>query len=997
MSSQGTGATRMLSLLALAAGILLAALLLASTARAMPTTESLEISPGSFHIVPSTTQAAAHADLTTSFDFAHEPNGQTHDDVRTVVVRLPAGFDASNTAVPTCSYLQLISGTETLPACPVASQVGQISFEIVNPHGGAPAQFTVPLYNMEVTSFGVAGELGFKTILFTQVLSIAARPDDLGLTATTPDIAKSEPRNVSVTVWGVPASHAHDDQRGVTCGEGFEVPALCHHEIGGGEPVEAGEPAKPFLSNPTSCEPHVAHIEADSWEEPANWTTAETEVGPIGECDRVPFEPSLEVQPTTTSAESPSGLEATIVVPQAWENPQTLSTANLKDARVRLPVGFTINPSAGVGLGACSPAQYAAESASSLPGQGCPPESKIGSIVIETPLLKEKVEGAVYVATPYDNPFPEPGHPGGALLALYVVAKDPPRGIIVKAAGEVHPDPVTGQLVTTFLNNPQQPFSRFILRFRPGATAPLVSPPLCGSYGVSAALTPWSTPLTAHLVESQPFQISSGVREGACPSGGTPPFHPQAIAGATNNAAGTYSPFYLRVIRQDGEQELTRFSTVMPPGLTGNLTGIPFCPDSAIQAAREQSGAQAEAQPSCPVASKVGHSLVGAGVGTVLAQTPGSLYLAGPYHGAPLSLVSVTSAKVGPFDLGTVVIRFALRINPITAQVEVDATGSDPIPHIIKGIVVHVRDIRAYIDRPSFIKNPTSCERMQIANTVTGAGADPSNPADQQAVNVASPFQAADCQALAFKPSFKASVTGKNSKVSGAGLTVKIAYPNAPQGTQANIHAVKVELPKQLPSRLTTLQKACLASVFEANPASCPAASVVGHATAVTPILPVPLSGPAYFVSNGNARFPELIMVLQGYGITIDLHGETFIDKHGITSSTFHQVPDQPVTSFELTLPQAANSALAANTNLCNLTHTTITHKTVRRKVHGHTRRVRVSVRHTTRAGLKMPTEITAQNGMVIHQATPIAVTGCPKSTAKKRAKHRKAARHRKK
>jgi hypothetical protein len=270
---------------------------------------------------------------------------------------------------------------------------------------------------------------------------------------------------------------------------------------------------------------------------------------------------------------------------------------------------------------------------------------------------------------------------------------------------------------------------------------------------------------------------------------------------------------------------------------------------------------------------------------------------------------------------------------------------------------------------------------------VIGSGQSFTNSADDVPATVDDPFQAANCASLAFKPSFKASVSGKTSKAAGAALKVNIAYPNAPQGTQANIHSVRVELPVQLPSRLTTLQKACLASVFEANPASCPAASVVGHATAVTPILPVPLTGPAYFVSYGNAKFPELVLVLQGYGVTIDLHGETFISKKGITSSTFHQVPDQPVTSFELTLPQGPYSALTANTNLCTLSHTTVTHKSVTRTVHGRTRRVRVTTVKRTAAKLNMPTEMSAQNGMVIHQATPIAVTGCAKAKPKKAKK----------
>ena len=500
--------------------------------------------------------------------------------------------------------------------------------------------------------------------------------------------------------------------------------------------------------------------------------------------------------------------------------------------------------------------------------------------------------------------------------------------------------------MTTVENIPQLPFSHFTLHFREGSRSPLVTPPACGTYNTKAVLTPWSggEPVTT----TSAFQIISGTNAGPCPAGGTPPFAPQALAGTLNNNAGNYSQFDLRITRKDGEQELTRFSTIMPPGLTGNLNGIPFCSDSAIETARHKTGAQENNEPSCPAASQIGHTLVGAGVGGVLAWAPGKVYLAGPYNGAPLSVVSVTSATVGPFDLGTVVIRFALRINPSTAQVEIDSAGSDPIPHIIQGIVVNVREIHAYIDRDKFILNPTNCNPLSIQNTVSGAGANLTTPADDVPITLTSPFQAADCSNLAFKPSFNVATSGKTSKANGASLTVKLAYPTAPQGTQANIRSVKVELPKQLPSRLTTLQKACTAAQFDANPAGCPAASVIGHARAITPILPVPLEGPAYFVSNGGEAFPNLIMVLQGYGITIDLVGDTFISKAGVTSSTFKTVPDQPVSSFELTLPQGPYSALTANGNLCT-------------------------------SKLTMPTEFVGQNGSLLNQTTKVNVTGCPK------------------
>ncbi len=953
----------------------------ASDAYAKVSGKPFEVISSTFHVTPSTFEAGAHENLNIGFDFAHEQNGETHNDVRTITLDLPAGFNASDTAVPTCTLAELLGYAGEhgdLPSCPIGSQVGLISFEVANAKavGLEPAHFTVPLYNMEVTSFGVAAQLGFKTKVLTDTIQVALQPND-AIASTTPNIPKVEPRNIAVTLWGVPAASEHDAQRGETCGDEYEVPALCHNEFGG--PQTAGVPERPFLANPTSCGMFDASVEANSWEEPLSTSSANTEIGPITECERVPFDPSIEVMPTTTSAESASGLSATVVVPQAWDNPISLATANLKDAVVTLPDGVTINPGAGSGLGACTPEEYAKESSSSLPGEGCPQESKIGSVEIETPILPDtdKIAGAVYVAAPSD--------PLNSKLGLYVVAKDPARGIVVKVAGEVRLNELTGQIETRFLDNPQQPFSRFVLKFRPGGTGPLVSPPACGAYSVQAALTPWSRPESPSLVSSTPFVITSGPAGSHCPSGGTPPFNPRVIAGTGNDAAGSYSPFYLRLIREDGEQELTRFNTTLPSGLTGNLSGIPFCSDAAIESARSKTGVQELASPSCPAASEIGHTVVAAGVGTVLAQASGKVYLAGAYNGASLSVVSITSATVGPFDLGTVVIRFALRINPTTAQVEVDADGSDPIPHIIQGVVVHVRDIRVYMDRPNFIINPTNCEALQIANTITGAGADYADPSDQQAYNVKTPFQAADCAGLEFQPSFKARVSGKTSRREGAGLSVDLAYPNARMGMQANIRSVKVDLPKVLPSRLSTLQKACPDAVFTANPAGCSAESRVGTAVAHTPILPVPLTGPAYFVSHGGAKFPELIIVLQGYGITIDLHGETFISKAGVTSSTFRQVPDQPVTSFELTLPQGPYSALAANKNLCALTRKVSVRKKVVVEVHGHrTRATRTIEKKVPVRTLSMSTAFTGQNGRAIHRATPIAIVGCGSAQPKK-------------
>jgi len=347
---------------------------------------------------------------------------------------------------------------------------------------------------------------------------------------------------------------------------------------------------------------------------------------------------------------------------------------------------------------------------------------------------------------------------------------------------------------------------------------------------------------------------------------------------------------------------------------------------------------------------------LGVGVGTVLAYAPGSMYLGGPYEGAPFSIVSISAAKVGPFDLGTVVVHLPLNVDPTTARVSIPQGLPDQIPHIIDGIVVHVRDIQISIDREHFTINPTSCARKTISATVYGSGQNFTSPADDVPATTTTPFQGADCASLAFKPGFKVSTSGKTSRKNGASLSVKLTYPNTPQGTQANIHTVHVELPKALPARLSTLNHACIDAVFVQNPAKCPAQSRVGVARATTPILPVPLEGPAYFVSQGGQKFPELIVVLQGDGVTVDLAGETFISKNGITSSTFKQVPDVPVGTFELKLPTGEYSALAANTNLCE-------------------------------ANLTMPTVFNAQNGAQIKQNTPIEVQNCP-DTLKIVAKH---------
>jgi DNA-binding beta-propeller fold protein YncE len=772
--------------------------------------------------------------------------------------------------------------------------------------------------------------------------------------------------------------------------------------LGQGEYERSPLGNKAFLTMPTGCHgPLGSTMEAESWEEPGNWVkksavthnAAGTPVSLTG-CSKLKFPAEISVKPDSSNASTSSGLTVNVHVPQtAALNPNGLAESALRDTTVALPEGVAINPSGGGGLEACtsdpgalaagalgSPGDqigykgqeelnkeyepgvkwntFTSEVASPLaPGTSfCPNGSKVGTVKIKTPLLEHELEGSVYLAAQDANPF-------GSLIAMYIVAEDPFSGSVVKLAGEVALNPQTGQIVTTFKNTPDVPFENLELHFFGGERAPLATPSRCGTYTTSAVFTPWdgNGPVNA---ESS-FNIEHGPGGGACP-GATLPFSPTVNAGATNIQAGAFSPLTVTMNRKDGEQNLKSIAAKLPPGLSGVLTGVELCPEP-----RANEGL-------CGPNSLVGEATIGVGVGNQpFTVTGGKFYLTGPYNGrgsctigeagcAPFGLTFEVPAKAGPFDLANtknnhpacdcVVVRGKIELDPLTAAITIttDPPGSpDSIPTSIEGIPLEIQHVNATTTRGDFQFNPTSCAKMSLTGTLLLSEGGLST--------ISTPFQVTNCAVLGFKPGFKVSTSGKTSRANGASLSVKLTYPKAPFGSQANIARVKVDLPKQLPSRLTTLQKACTAAQFNANPAGCPAASFIGHARAITPILPVPLEGPAIFVSHGGEAFPSLIVVLQGYGVTIDLVGSTFISKAGITSSTFHTVPDQPVTSFELTLPEGKYSALAANGNLC-------------------------------KSKLVMPTEFVAQNGVTIHQSTPIGVTGCAKKKTLSRAQKLAAA-----
>jgi hypothetical protein len=859
---------------------------------------------------------------------------------------LPPGLIGDLTPVPLCTAAEFAHMKAPGPVagvnpeqdeCPAQTAVGTATVTLEEPVEIGYTAITVPVFNLE-PAFGEPARFGFAVPIAgsTITLDTALRSgpgEDYGITVSSLNTTEQVGTlSAQVSFWGVPNDPRHDSSRGWAClSEALgRTHSLCVPS------TEQHPPA--LLTMPTSCNgPLKASAELSSWQTPSVLQSffPEEALQSLDGCNQLPFTPSVSAQPSTARASAPSGLDFNLDFQnEGLTNAEGLAQSNLKDITVTLPEGVTVDPSAGVGLSGCRPGDLARETLSSQPGEGCPESSKLGTVEVDTPLLSVPIHGSVYIAQPYENP-------SDSLIALYVVLKNPEKGILIKLAGKVSPNPTTGRLTTTFENNPPVPFSHFNFHFHEGPQAPLISPPACGTYTTEASLRPFSEPASL-LSELASFQITQGFDGGPCPAG--VPFAPQIQAGMLNNDAASFSAFYLHLSRSDADGQISSFSTSMPPGLSGILTGIPFCPEADIALARSKSGAAEQASPSCPQASLLGHSLVGAGVGSVLAYTPGEIYLAGPYDGDPFSLLSVTSAVVGPFDLGTVVLRFGLRIDPSSAQVSVDPTPSEPIPTILQGIVTHVRDIRVYVDRPNFTLNPTSCEPMAISSTLK------SNLG--QSATVSSRFQASNCQALKFAPKFSVSTSAKTSKANGASLTTKLSYPPNSLGSYANIAKVKVELPKQLPSRLTTLQKACTSAQFQANPAGCPSASFIGHAIVHTPLLPVPLTGPAIFVSHGGEAFPSLEIVLQGYGVTIDLIGATQIKK-GITSTTFKSTPDTPFSDFELTLPEGPYSALAANANLCA-------------------------------QKLSMPSEFLAQNGALIRQSTPISVSGCKKKPTRK-------------
>ncbi|MFL5834487.1 MAG: hypothetical protein ACJ76B_10995 [Solirubrobacterales bacterium] len=821
---------------------------------------------------------------------------------KTIKIEQPSGFAGVPSAAETCPaalFLEAASDEEKF-ACPNDTVLGKTTVTV----GSAGKSFTktVPVYNMEAPP-GAILKLGFIVQGIPVTFEVGLSPVyPFNPLVTISNVSQAaEFYASSTTVWGNPASSAHDTERGtcLTSGASDECPISPAKEI-------------PFLLLPRSCTGPLSTIfEATSWQNPATWVkeppvlSHDDSLPPqpkgLSGCDELEFDPEVAAKTTTQQATSGSGLDFNLAIDdEGILDPDGRAQSDIKRITLTLPEGMSANPSLAAGLGVCSAAEFAAESVDSQPGDGCPETSKIGTVQAESPLLEGTVlKGELFVAEPYANPF-------GELLALYLVVREPKLGIFVALPGKIEADAVSGRLTTIFgeapFEIPQFPISNLQVQLRTGDRAPLVTPPACGSYGISTELIPWADPTTAAATGST-FQITAGPDAGSCPPSPLP-FSPGFKAGSISNQAASHSPFYLELSRSDAEHELSKFEVKLPPGVTATLAGTGRCSDAAIAAASAHSGREELASPSCPADSRVGKVLTGAGVGSQLTWVEGSLYLAGPYRGAPLSAVAVVPAVAGPFDLGTVVVRQPLRVDSRSGQVTVDASA-DPLPRILQGIPLRVREIQAYIDRPGFMLNPTNCDPLAVAANIWGGAS----------VAATDRYQAAGCGSLGFKPKLSLKLKGGTRRSDNPALRALLTTRSG----NANIAKAVVTLPRTAFLDQSHIRTVCTRVQFAAH--SCPKGSRYGFARAWTPILDAPAEGPVYLRSSNNT-LPDLVMALKGPAsapVEVEVVGRIDSNKGGIRTS-FEGTPDLPVSKLLLTMQGGKKGLIDNSRNLCGHT-----------------------------------------------------------------------------
>jgi hypothetical protein len=832
------------------------------------------------------TQAAGHPPWgITKFELNHSGNNVEGAALKRLRVDIPPGLAADPQALPKCSQAQFIANT-----CPPETQVGTTELDAVAAETLTLDGLKGKVYNLETPpglplDFGIdvepAGALTAPVQLYLE-----GHVDWSGDYHEYFEI-NNVPEEAEVKLLVVPVK--------------AKLKVLMSQLNFNGNAGQGN-----FLTIPSVCSPSTtSHLELESYTGEIARMETHTPVGVEG-CDKVPFKPEATIASEVKTSDQPDG--ATVEV-KAQQNvsAEEINTADIQNARVTLPEGLTLNPSAAHGLETCTAAQIGIGTTNPV---GCPAASKVGEVTIETDLPPNSLKGPVYL-----------GSPGGGSIAgppftIYVDADSAAYGVSVRLQGKVSPNPSTGRLEATFTENPQLPFSDLIMKLNGGSRAPLANPLVCGNASIEALFKPYTG--EAEAFSSKPFAAAGCANP--------LPFSLGQSTQSANATAGAYSSYTFNLTRADGQQYLSQVSTTLPAGLLGAIPSVALC------------GEPQAASGSCAESAKIGTASVSAGSGSEPYGFSGPVYLTGPYDGAPYGLSIPVRIAAGPFNFGTITTRATITVNPYTARVTATTTN---LPTIVDGVPVRLKSLKVEVNRPSFIFNPTNCSPLATESALTGFAQLPSSSGANQSLS--SPFLLDACNALAFKPSFKASTSAKTAKPIGASLQVNLL-----QGAhQANLRSVYAQLPIQLPSRLTTLQKACPEATFAANPVACrPLGSEVGTAVVHTPVLPGALTGSAYLVSHGGAAFPDLDLVLEDGLVRLILVGNTNIKK-GITSSTFAAIPDAPLTSFVLSLPTGPHSALTANGSLCA-------------------------------KPLIMPTVITAQNGAQIKQNTRISVSSCP-------------------
>lgn len=856
-------------------------------------------------------------------EFEDQPGAVFPDgDLRDLRIEIPTGMIINPAAQPLCTAAQFhtprlspFAPSRSGESCPDSSQLGTVAVKT------SRGERTFGLFNLNPPP-GIAAQFGFSPFESPIAIDVElnANPDgSYSLVLEAENIPQSlDLYDLELALWGTPWADSHNGERGNCLNEA--EPSFPWAKCSVGDPNEV--PRLAYLSLPALCSGTLSFTAtASSWQQPAPVSALalnRTKAGAPAQmkCNYLQFNPAPVGHLDNTKASSASGFVFRLDINHdRLADPAYANAAPPKTAIVHLPEGTTVNPSVGAGLGVCTPAQFAAETAHSPQGQGCPNDAKIGTLSVHTPLFDDQFEGdllsgAVYLAQPDDPTTATPGaeNPFDDVVAVYLLAKSPQRGVMVKLAGQIQTDPHDGTVTGVFDGLPQIPYTNLEVSFRSGQRSFLITPPSCGYVPTEIDLLSWGSAVA--LSETSYTLIKSGVGGGPCPSG-TPPFEPGLTTGAVNSNVNSYTPYYVHISRTDTEQEITSYSLTLPKGVTGKLAGIPLCPDAAIAAARTRRGFAEAANPSCPAASQVGHTYTGYGVGSALTYTPGRIYLAGPHKGAPLSLVTINPATIGPFDLGTIVIHSAFQVDPHTAQLRIDSSASDPIPHIIDGIVVHLRDIRVYMDRPEFTHNPSSCEPSHLTSTLRGSGASYADAADDSVLTVSEPFQLLNCRILGFQPRLGVRLRGPTRRGGYPELRTTFAArgPN-----DSNLKEIAVVIPRQQFLAQEHIRGICTKVQFAAG--GCPANSIYGEAVGHTPLLDQPLRGSVYLRSSSGI-LPDLVADLHSGSVRIILEGNIGSGKNGGIRAFFSELPDEPLDRFVMTLYGGKRGLLANSADIC--------------------------------------------------------------------------------